>query len=85
MHPYGIQHLHDRQDIDDDESDHEDFETEEDFEQVLMDALEEFADDNEIQKLRCRTFRDVGMLTDNSGIVVTIGKVEFQVQIIRSR
>lgn len=58
------------------------------FEEFLMDALEEAAsnraDDGEAEFMACRimTYEQVGMLTRDKGLVVNIGKSEFQVTIV---
>jgi hypothetical protein len=60
--------------------------TEEALEELLTQALEDFADENdEVPRLRIRTFEEAGVLTRNRGLVLRIDDAEFQVQVVRSR
>jgi len=60
--------------------------SEEDLEQLLAEAIEAHADENdEIARIDVATFRDCGVLTMNRGLVLTIGDAEFQITIVRSR
>ena len=58
---------------------------EEDFEEFLTQALEDFADDNDLPRMRISTYEQAGLLTRNHGLVVQIGDGEYQLQIVRSR
>jgi hypothetical protein len=59
--------------------------SEQDFETFLADALDDYADENDVP-LRCvATFADAGVLTSNTGLVVRVGDAEFQVTIVRGR
>lgn len=59
--------------------------SEEELEEFLTQAIEDFADDNEVPRLRIHTFEESGVLTRNRGLVVRIGDAEFQITIVRSR
>jgi hypothetical protein len=59
--------------------------SEEDFQNVLLDAIPEWAKENDAPSTRVDTYAEVGMLTSNKGLVVRMGKAEFQVTIIRRR
>lgn len=58
--------------------------SEEEFEAHLMDALHEYAEENDEPEPEIETFERAGLLTDNHGLVVRIGDAEFQVTIIRT-
>ena len=63
--------------------------SERDFETLLAEAIERFAEDSEEPVMEAgvemTTFEAAGLLTDNRGLVIEIGGAEFQVSIIRSR
>jgi hypothetical protein len=59
--------------------------SEADFEGVLADAIQEWADENHAPPTSLATFEENGVLTRNRGLVVTIGQATFQVTIVRSR
>jgi len=59
--------------------------TEEEFETVLAEAIEDYADDNGLPLTQIETFDEAGLLTRNRGLVVRIGCAEFQLTIVRSR
>ncbi|MEQ8719659.1 MAG: hypothetical protein RLO52_30205 [Sandaracinaceae bacterium] len=63
--------------------------TERDFEALLTEAIERFAEHSEEPVMKAAvevtTFAAAGLLTDNRGLVIEIGDAEFQVSIIRSR
>jgi len=59
--------------------------TEEEFEAVLAEAIEDYVDDNDLPGTEVQTFDAVGLLTRNRGLVVRIGRAEFQLTIVRSR
>ncbi|HBQ10767.1 MAG TPA: hypothetical protein DEF51_06105 [Myxococcales bacterium] len=63
--------------------------TERDFEALLTEAIERFAEDSEEPVMEAgievTTFEAAGLLTDNRGLVIEIGDAEFQVSIIRRR
>lgn len=58
--------------------------SEEEFEAHLMDALYEYAEENDEAEPEIETFERAGLRTDNHGLVVRIGDAEFQVTIIRT-
>ncbi len=55
------------------------------FERFLANAIEGFADITEAPLRPISTFAEAGVLTNNRGLVVRIGKREFQVVVVRSR
>lgn len=55
------------------------------FEAFLAEAIQAYADENDAPRTRVSTFSDEGLLTSNNGIVVRIGRTEFQLTIVRSR
>jgi hypothetical protein len=59
--------------------------SEEELEEVLTQAIEDFADDNDMPRLRIRTFAQAGVLTNNRGLVLRVGDCEYQLAIVRSR
>jgi len=59
--------------------------TEEEFETVLAEAIEDYVDDNGLPLTQIETLDEAGLLTRNRGLVVRIGRAEFQVTIVRSR
>ena len=63
--------------------------SERDFETLLAEAIERFAEDSEEPVMEAgvemTTFEAAGLLTDNRGLVIEIGGAEFQVSIVRSR
>ncbi|MCA9605655.1 MAG: hypothetical protein KC619_08680 [Myxococcales bacterium] len=63
--------------------------TERDFEGLLTEAIERFAEESEEPVMEAgvevTTFEAAGLLTDNRGLVIEIGDAEFQVSIIRRR
>jgi hypothetical protein len=52
--------------------------TEQEFSDLLTDALYEAGIDN------VRSFEDAGLLTRNEGLVILIGSSEFQITIVQS-
>ena len=52
--------------------------------QLLTAGLEQIAEEEGLERLRIRTFEDAGVLTSNKGLVVKIGRAEFQVEVLRS-
>lgn len=55
------------------------------FEHFLAIAVEGYADAMETPLAEISTFREAGVLTSDHGLVLRIGKAEFQVTIARSR
>lgn len=55
------------------------------FETVLQDAIQEWADENDAPPTSIATYEEAGVLTRNRGLVVAIGESEFQVTIVRRR
>lgn len=72
-------------DANDEEFDPESDACEGNIETLLSDLLEEFADSMPGWRIRTETFEEAGMLTTDRGIVLSIGKLEFQISIVRSR
>ena len=59
--------------------------TAENLENILIDALEYYQEE-EGAKIKTRTYEDVGMLTTDRGLVVTLPDgSEFQITIVQSR
>lgn len=63
---------------------------EEEFESFLAEAIQDAANDSSNYiphdvPLEVGTFEDRGVLTMNRGLVVRVGRQEFQVTIVRSR
>ena len=54
------------------------------FQTVLEEALEQYYEGTN-ETVRVRTFADVGVLTNNTGLVVTVDGSEFQVTIVQSK
>jgi len=71
----------DDEDVDDDEEDAPDAE---DIADALTRAIEE-SDDDRLPEARVATFRERGVLTNNTGLVISVRGVEFQLTIVRSR
>jgi hypothetical protein len=59
--------------------------SEAEFADLLEEALDEHAKNDDRETPRIRTFREAGLLTRNEGIVVRLGDQEFQVTVVRSR
>lgn len=66
------------------DEDHDDL-SEEELEELLTQAIEDFADEGEMPRTHIRTFEGAGMLTMNRGLVLQIGDAEFQLTIVRRR
>jgi len=58
--------------------------TEEEFEGFLEEALTWFADTEDAPPPRIVNFGRAGVLTNNRGLVVTIGDARFQVTVVRA-
>lgn len=50
----------------------------------LMNAVDSYAGEEDREQVRCDTFADKGILTDNAGLVVRIGDSTFQVTIVKA-
>jgi len=66
--------------------------TEEEMVELLQEALAVWLDDQSLDgtplhqvDMDVKTFKEVGLLTQNQGILVRFGDVEFQVQVVRSK
>jgi|LGVE01.1.fsa_nt_gb archaellum biogenesis ATPase FlaH len=56
---------------------------ESEIEQIIIDAMDIWADENNKHIVR-NTFNEIGMLTNNKGIVLDIEGSEFQITIVQS-
>lgn len=56
---------------------------ESDIEQIMINALDMWADENNRPIVR-NTFDEIGMLTNNKGVVLDIDGSEFQITIVKS-
>jgi hypothetical protein len=60
--------------------------TEQAMQTILDDAIGAWCEESRIEaEVRVRTFEDMGVLTRNKGLVVTIDGNEFQVTIVQSK
>jgi hypothetical protein len=58
--------------------------SEQELEELLMQAIERLADEGEMPYTHIRTFEDAMMLTTKRGLVLRIGDAEFQLTIVRT-
>ena len=57
-----------------------------DVQDLVMEALDLLnAEPDDDDAMSILTFADVGMLTQNAGVVLRIGDQEFQISLVRSR
>jgi len=59
--------------------------SEEDMEYYLAEAIETWWTENKGENIKTGTFHEHGVLTNNKGLVVKIGRQEFQITIVRSK
>jgi hypothetical protein len=57
----------------------------EQFQSALAQAIETLAEENDAPHTSVGTFQEHGLLTQNHGLVVSIGQAEFQITIVKSR
>jgi hypothetical protein len=57
--------------------------SESEFAEYLMEAIEAEAQENGEEVPEIDTFEGAGLLTSNKGLVVRIGRAEFQVTVVR--
>lgn len=57
--------------------------SESEFAEYLMEAIEASAQENGEELPEIHTFEGAGLLTSNKGLVVRIGRAEFQLTIVR--
>lgn len=55
------------------------------FEEFLSEAIVDRAREEGLDNPKVKTFGDAGMLTRDKGLVVKIGKREYQITIVQSR
>ena len=53
------------------------------IEEILIQDLDMWSDDNE-EHITRNTFNDIGLLTNNNGIILDIDGSEFQITIVQS-
>ena len=73
-------------DDEDDDDDNDESMSEEEFIELLEQALDSDDIEDDFGRIRVRTFEDVGVLTRDKGLVIRLkGGEEFHVTVVRSR